>query len=147
MSNYYRRLIKGFLAIVISPYMAGKFMVLVMILILIEVQAADDHHDHFIIGRGRDYIPGPFYYCLTKIESCGNPRNRWLPMLRNIANEICIIRSYSSCMSRLPIVHDQAYPAAQRCLRYCSELTDKEGRHYAPCLLRCYQERIKLLQY
>lgn len=125
--------------------MVGKFMAVMIILILIEVQA--DYHYHFIIGSGsgRDYIPGPFYYCLTKIESCGNPRNRWLPILRNIANEICIIHSYSSCMSRLPIVHDLAYPAAQRCLRHCSKLTDKEGRHYPPCLLRCYQERIKLL--
>ena len=138
----------------VGKFMAAMMELLVFFLLIAKVQA-DDYHltpttsfqysvNHFIVGHGRNYNPGPFYYCLTKIERCGNPRKKWLPMLGNIDNEKCIVNSFPSCMSRLPIEHDRAFRAAEWCLHDCSILTNIEGRNYPPCLLRCYLQRIKL---
>lgn len=127
----------------------------ILILILIEVQADDvaatsfHSSDHFTIGPKKTYTPRPFYYCMTKIETCGEPRKRyWLPILRNIDNEICIVERFSSCMSRLPIIYTRQAVFCRWIVRAymhdCSMLTNKEGCHYPPCLLKCYRERIKL---
>jgi hypothetical protein len=99
-------------------------------------------------------IPGPFYYCLTqKIERCEEQQKRLLPKAPNFGFERCIVRSFESCMTRLPIRADKAYRAAEMCLHSCLKSakkkghifsTKKKGHSFPICLFECFQKRIKL---